>query len=138
MTEATGSCHCGQVTYGVAGPVVQVVACHCGLCRGMTGAAFSAYVVVQTEHFRLTRGRDALAGYAVSERTTRHFCSHCGTPIYNANPATYKGLTMLYLGTLAGHERLAPRINLFCESKLAWVKASEASKSFERAPVGAG
>ena len=138
MTETTGSCHCGQIKYSVAGPVVQVVACHCGLCRGMTGAAFATYVVVQTEHFHVTRGRESLAGYAVSERTTRHFCSHCGTPIYNSNPATYEGLTMLYLGTLVGHERFAPRIDLFCESKLPWVSVNEASKRFERAPVRAG
>ncbi len=138
MIETTGACHCGQVAYRVAGPVVQVVACHCGLCRGMTGAAFSAYVVVQNDHFCLTRGQETLANYALSERTTRHFCSHCGTPIYNANPATYQGLTMLYLGTLAGHEQLAPRINLFCESKLPWVTLNEASKRFERAAVRAG
>lgn len=134
MTEAHGSCMCGQVKYAVLGLIVQIVACHCSLCRRMTGAAFSSYVVVKADQFAITHGQDMLASYAVTERTTRHFCTICGTPIYNSNPHTYRGLAMLYLGTIQKHEDLAPRINIFCESKLQWVNVNESSKSFPRTP----
>ena len=135
MTDTTGRCHCGQIQYSVAGPVVQVVACHCGLCRGMTGAAFSSYAVVQSDRLTVTQGRGVLAAYAVTERTTRHFCNACGTPIFNSNPCSYPGLAMLYLGTVAGHELLAPKIDLYCESRLPWVRLHESCKSFAGAPT---
>jgi hypothetical protein len=135
MTESFGSCECGQIQYKVAGPVLQVVACHCALCRSMTGAPFSSYVVVNEKHFAVTSGHEILANYAVTERTKRHFCVTCGTPIFNSNPHTYNGLAMIYLGTVVGHENLAPEISIFCESKLGWVNIHESSKSFPHAPT---
>jgi hypothetical protein len=135
MIESFGSCKCGQVQYKVAGPALQVVACHCGLCRSMTGAPFSSYVVVKEEHFAVTTTHQILANYAVTERTKRHFCVTCGTPIFNSNPHTYKGLAMIYLGTVVGHENLAPELSIYCESKLPWVDIRESSKSFSCAPT---
>lgn len=134
MNELIGGCKCGQIQYRVDGPALQVVACHCGMCRAMTGAAFSAYVVVREDQFSVRQGRESMARYAVTERTHRHFCATCGTPLFNSNPETYAGLTMLYLGTVAGHAQLAPRVDIFCEDKLPWVSVHAASKSFPRAP----
>jgi hypothetical protein len=130
MSELSGNCKCGQVQYRVASPTVQVVACHCALCRSMTGAPFSSYVVVRDKDFYVITGNDSLTGYMVTERTKRYFCSHCGTPIFNSNPHTYKGLAMLYLGTVHAHETLVPGISIYCESKLPWVSIPESSRSF--------
>ena len=137
MNQLIGNCKCGQVQYSVAGSVLQVVVCHCNMCRQMTGSAFSSYVVVQDTNLTFTQGQKMLASYSVTEQTTRHFCTTCGTPIFNSNPATYSGLAMLYLGTLDGHETLSPRIDIFCESKLPWVRINEASKCFSRSPRNA-
>jgi hypothetical protein len=101
----------------------------------MTGAPFSSYVVVKEEHFAVTTTHEVLANYAVTERTKRHFCVTCGTPIFNSNPHTYKGLAMIYLGTVAGHENLAPELSIYCESKLPWVDIRESGKRFPRAPT---
>jgi hypothetical protein len=135
MSELFGGCRCGQVQYKLVGPIVQVVACHCGLCRSMTGAPLSSYAVVKEEHVAFTDSRAALASYAVTEHTNRHFCVTCGTPLFNSNPHAYRGLTMLYLGTVQGHERLTPGINIYCESKLSWVHLPESSKNFSRNPT---
>ena len=134
MNEITGGCKCGETGFSVAGPALQVVTCHCGMCRSLTGAAFSTYVVVREEHFAVVKGSDKLANYQVTDRTSRYFCSTCGTSLFNSNPETYKGLRMLYLGTVQGSERFEPRINIFCESKLPWVTLHESSKSFRRTP----
>ena len=129
-----GRCICGQVKYSVSGPVLQVVACHCTLCRRMSGSAFSSYVVVKEQDFSVDHGKEGLTSYEVTDRTTRHFCAKCGTPVFNLNPTMYAGLAMLYLGTLEGHEDNAPRINIFCESKLPSVTTNEQSKSFPQTP----
>jgi hypothetical protein len=84
-----GNCKCGQVSFNAEGPALQVVTCHCGMCRGMTGAAFSTYVVVREVQFKIIEDLEQIASYLVTDRTSRHFCSVCGTPIFNANPVTY-------------------------------------------------
>ena len=136
MNQITGSCKCGEIGFNVDGPALQIVTCHCGMCRSLTGAAFSTYVVVREEHFTVTAGLEKLANYEVTDKTRRYFCRACGTSLFNSNPETYKGLKMLYFGTVRGNEHLEPRINIFCESKLPWVTLNESSKSFHRAPSG--
>ncbi len=135
MIEPFGSCKCGQVQYKVSNRALQVVACHCRMCRSMTGAPLSSYVVVKEEHFAVTSGHEVLSSYAVSDRTKRYFCATCGTPIFNSNPHTYKGLAMLYLGTVADHENIVPELSIYCEGKLPWVNIHESSKSFPQAPT---
>jgi hypothetical protein len=100
----------------------------------MTGAAFSTYVVVRAAQLAVTGNPAQLAAYQVTDRTRRFFCRACGTPLFNVNPETYKGLSMLYLGTVQGHESLEPTVQLFCESKLSWTTLHEAARSFSRAP----
>ncbi|KQQ86600.1 GFA family protein [Massilia sp. Leaf139] len=134
MEASSGGCTCGQIQYSIGGPALQLVACHCGMCRRMTGAPFSSYLVVKEAQFDVTAADDSLASYAVTERATRHFCRRCGTPVFNTNPHTYTGLVMLYLGTVQGHETLVPGVAIFCEDKLPWVSLPEAAKPFAAAP----
>jgi hypothetical protein len=132
MNEIHGGCACGQVLYEVCSTPLQVVACHCRLCRSMNGAPFSAYAVVRQKDFRLTAGE--VSSYQATERTTKHFCRACGTPIFNSNPTIYKGLTMVYVGTTEDPQRHVPVMNIFCESKLEWVEPNAGSKVFSKSP----
>ncbi|MFZ6741862.1 GFA family protein [Undibacterium sp. JH2W] len=135
MQTISGACSCEKIFYHCPSPALQVVICHCGLCRRMTGAPLSAYVVVQAAELCFTRGQAALSAYPVTAQTTRHFCRHCGTPVYNSNPEKYAGLAMLYLGTVAVHEELAPRLALYCESQLSWLQVSDDCRQFAQAPT---
>jgi hypothetical protein len=135
MNRITGGCKCGHVSFSANEPVLQVVTCHCEMCRRLTGAVSSTYVVVREEQFKIDGGREHLASYQLTVRTSRHFCSICGTPLFNSNPVTYKGLLMLYFGIVYGNEQLEPSINIFCESKLPWVTVQASSKSFPRTPA---
>ena len=127
-----GSCACGTITYR-AGEPLQFVNCHCNLCRSINGSAFSSYVVEKADAVDFS-GSEELQGYTATDRSTKHFCSKCGTPIYNSNPATYPGLVMLYLGTLADARELKPGINIFCSRKLSWVDGLASQPSFPEAP----
>ena len=98
----------------------------------MSGGPFSVYVVVREKDFHLAAGETSR--YRATDRTTKHFCACCGTPVFNANPATYKGLAMLYVGTTEDPKRYEPRMNIFCESKLAWVTPNAGSQLFSRSP----
>jgi hypothetical protein len=130
-----GSCHCGAVRYCLEGDIVSVVNCHCGLCRGLSGSAFTSYIVVKEADLALKQGESSLSSYNVTETATKHFCRECGTPMFNSNPVKYPSLRMVYLGTASSVAELVPRINVFCESKLPWVESIGSLKSFAAAPV---
>lgn len=98
----------------------------------MSGGPFSVYVVVREKDFRLAAGDTSR--YRATDRTTKHFCGSCGTPVFNANPVTYKGLAMLYVGTTEDPRSYEPRMNIFCESKLEWVTPNAGSQLFSRSP----
>ena len=119
MKKMTGSCNCGDIRYEVSGDAKNIVNCHCGLCRKMNGAAFSTYVVVLESDFTLLGGE--LRTCSVSDNATKSVCRHCATPILNENPK-YKGLTILYLGSLDEPEALVPQVNIYCESQVSWLE----------------
>lgn len=128
-----GSCKCGSVKF-VAGDPLQVVNCHCNLCRSINGSAFSSYVVTRLSEFKVETDNTALGAYAAGEHAIKHFCSTCGTPIYNNNAVKYPGLAMVHLGVLKEHDQMNPAMNIYCSSKLNWVDAISAIHSFAEAP----
>ena len=135
VSFTTGSCHCGKVQYALRGDIVSVVNCHCGLCRSLSGTAFTSYVVVRELNFRVEQGQQFLASYAATPKATKHFCIACGTPLFNTNPIDYPSLVMVYLGTAAATAELTPRVNVYRESMLPWVDKLEGIKSFSQAAV---
>lgn len=124
-----GGCKCGAVSY-TADEALRLVNCHCCLCRSINGGAFSSYVVVKAEGFTASFG-DSLGSVAVGESAIKHFCRDCGTPVFNTNPERYPGYTMLYFGTVEGHEALEPSLNIYCSSELDWVETLGSLPSFD-------
>ncbi len=120
MNQLAGSCNCGDIQYEVTGLVKKVLNCHCNLCRKMNGAAFSTYAVVLASDFNLLAGQ--LKHHQVSENATKHFCGKCGTPVYNSNPK-FAGLNILHIGSLDCVLDRVPEVNIYCDSKLAWLDA---------------
>ncbi|MFZ6871652.1 GFA family protein [Undibacterium sp. Di27W] len=135
MQTISGRCSCGNISYHYPAAPLQVVTCHCGMCRRMTGAAMSSYVVVKAAELVFTQGQDALKTYAVTAHTKRHFCGECGTPLFNANTEKYAGLAMLYLGTVDAHQDLTPHLALFCENQLSWLQLTADCRQFAQAPT---
>jgi hypothetical protein len=93
-----GACICGAVNYRLNADIRNIVNCHCNFCRAHSGAAFSTYAALPHAALEITKGADALGKYQVDDGQ-KHFCSHCGTPIFNLN-AQYPGACMIYFGTL--------------------------------------
>ncbi|MFO6423331.1 GFA family protein [Motilimonas sp. KMU-193] len=125
----TGACHCQSVKYEIHGDIKKIVNCHCQLCRGMNGAAFSTYAVALQSDFKLVAGE--LAHFNVTDNATKHFCPTCGTAIFNRN-AKLAGLNMLYFGTIQAATAMKPDVNVFCESKLDWLAQVLDAPCFEQ------
>ncbi len=131
MQKLTGSCNCGAVQYQVTGDIKNIVNCHCNICRKMNGSAFSTYVAVSGDDFKLLNGK--LKRHKVSSHAEKNFCGQCGTPIFNSNPK-YAGLKILHFGSLDNSINLEPKINIYCESRLDWLDKLPEITSLEQGP----
>ena len=75
-----GGCLCGGVRYEVAGPLRDVVLCHCAMCRKTHGHV-GAYTATPKDALRLVETR-TLRWYASSDFARRGFCCECGASLF--------------------------------------------------------
>ena len=78
--RARGQCLCGAVRYEIAGPLRDVVLCHCAMCRRVHGH-IGAYTAAAKADLRLTEAR-GLAWYRSSGVAQRGFCAGCGSALF--------------------------------------------------------
>lgn len=94
MTEMTGRCLCGAVTYAARDVEQEYKACHCGMCRRWGGGPAFAVHVGSVEF----RGEENIRRYDSSAWAERGFCVRCGSNLfYRLKPG---GTPILWLGTL--------------------------------------
>jgi hypothetical protein len=77
--RATGGCLCGAVRYEVAGPLRDVVVCHCGRCLRSHGHAAAYSACAQAD---LVLVRDAALRWYESDDRARGFCGDCGASLF--------------------------------------------------------
>jgi hypothetical protein len=81
MSETlNGSCLCGGIEYEVRDPKALAY-CHCSRCQRWTGSSLAG-VVVDKDNFTVTKGQDLVKRYE-SQLAPRHFCSNCGSSLYD-------------------------------------------------------
>ena len=110
MSNVTGGCLCGAITYSVSGPLRPVIACHCTQCRKTSGhhvAATSA-----------ARGDISINGtvtwYASSETAKRGFCAVCGSNLFWDGDGQNLSI---FAGTLDGDADIKLAGHIFCADK---------------------
>lgn len=80
MTEPTGGCLCGAVTYVVDGPLRDVLHCHCVNCRKVSGN-FVASSGSATSDLAITDDAGRLRWYDLGY-ASYGFCSTCGSSLF--------------------------------------------------------
>lgn len=75
-----GSCLCRAVTFEVRGELKPPDACHCSICRKVSGHFWSS-TDLPREAITI-RGEDKIAWYRSSEKVRRGFCSVCGSALF--------------------------------------------------------
>jgi hypothetical protein len=123
MSELSGHCLCGGVTYTCSAEPMMVVNCHCTHCQRQSGAAFSTNVVVPRDALEVSG--DSLSEYATTSTdegkpTRRLFCSNCGSPI--ASLAEYlPDVAFIKAGTLDDTSPVKPGMDAWVSSAQSWV-----------------
>ena len=130
-----GGCHCGKITYEADIDPDKAGLCHCTDCQTLTSSAFSLFVPVPKEKFRL-RGEPRIYVKTAESgnRRAQAFCPECGTRIYASaekDPLVFN----LRLGTVRQRAALSPRAQIWCRSALPWVNGLSSVPQHAKQPM---
>jgi len=93
------------------------------MCRALQGTDYSTWVAVEAKQFTIEAGEEYLTHYQVNERSSKRFCSHCGTGVYGINGQHFSEYKMVPLGTVRHYSsELKPKIQAYTKDKAEWVQ----------------
>lgn len=128
----TGRCLCGAVRYSVAGPIRDVLVCHCRECRRWAGRAWAA-TAARVEDFQVTEGRGLrwMESPASSASARRGFCRGCGASLFWQAPA--RDTISFSPGTLDDATGLVLAAHIWLEQASPWERPADGLPCFPRA-----
>lgn len=101
---------------------------------------FASNFVVDDKYLTHARGQDNLTSFGQSKtvkagnKMTNYFCKTCGTLMYRIG-AGFPGQSIMRIGTVDDftlHDtKLKPRVELFCEDRVAWLSPAKGIKQAE-------
>lgn len=127
--QTNGSCHCGAIKFQVTGPVHRFTHCHCPDCRKINGAPHSSNIVVNTDGFRITAGKENLTDYESSPGKFRAFCRTCGAHVFariNYKPE----ITIVRAGLIDGDPGIRPQNHIWVSHKAPWHEITDSLTQF--------
>ena len=130
MTE--GRCLCGALRYEIDGPIVDLVHCHCSMCRKHHGTPFATWAAAPAAGFRWVGDTSTLASYRSSENGHRDFCSVCGSVA--PMPVEAHGIVIAPAGNLDGDLGAQPSKHMFVGSKASWYEITDGLPQHEEYP----
>lgn len=136
MSDISGSCLCGAVTYSSDAEPAMTVVCHCKDCQRQSGSPFSVNVLVPDDQVKMEG--ETLTQFVINgdsgEKVTRNFCNRCGSPLSTVLDG-FGGLAAIKSGTLKDSSWVEPGIQIWCDSKQTWATLDE---SIQKAPRNPG
>lgn len=133
LTE--GGCLCGQVRYRFSGAPLLTAVCHCRDCQKQSGSAFGIVAAVPGAAFELAGTVKVFENTGeTGRRVERQFCPECGSPILSLIEPL-PDLVLIKAGTLDDPSALAPSIEVFCDSALAFVPAIQGTEKHARSNI---
>lgn len=127
----TGKCHCGAIRYEAEGTPEHHAICHCGDCRGWSGAPMVGWIAFREDQVTIT-GEPMT--YHSSEHGERQFCGACGTGLFYRNAAMLPGIVDIQSGTLDAPEAQAPGAQIMVKDRLGWAPGIAALPEFAAYP----
>jgi hypothetical protein len=128
----TGRCGCGAVTYQMKTAPMFVHCCHCSECQRQTGAAYVLNAIIEADRVEVQGPITEHELSTPSEKgqiITR--CSACGVAVFSSYMIRLGKLKYVRVGTLDDPDQCAPNVQIFTNSKQAWVPLSESIPIFD-------
>ncbi|GAA5524793.1 hypothetical protein Maes01_01352 [Microbulbifer aestuariivivens] len=100
------------------------------MCRSLSGADYSSWVVIPSAQFSIRSGQDDIAHYQASENFSKSFCKNCGSTISCVNDDKFPGHIYLAKGGITSEFDMPAQIQVFTEFKARWVTLDESIPVF--------
>lgn len=119
IEEIHGSCLCGGIQYSLTQKPIEILNCHCKMCRKSNGCAYATWAGVYRDHLVLRDEGDILQKYQSSKEVTRSFCKRCGSALFFDHEKD--ALIWATVGTIdTDEEDLAATTHIYVGSKAPW------------------
>ena len=134
MSEFTGSCHCGEISYTFSGEPLRQVNCHCKNCQKTSGGPYLANIFV-SEDTLLIKGSPKVYQHLADSgnQMTKKFCGNCGAQMFSLGSGR-PGIVIIRGGTIDNLEIIQPTLNIFVSSKIPSTPLDESLSTFEKMP----
>ena len=130
----TGHCLCGAVRLEIAGEFLHAYYCHCSRCRRASASSFATNGFVRAEDLRVAGGEEALGVLETTPGVFRHFCTRCGSQLFNRNEHVPQ-IRSVRLGVIDGDPGIRPSMHIFVGSKAPWTQIADGLPTFIEANV---
>lgn len=135
MSDISGACLCGAVTYSTDAEPAMTAVCHCSDCQKQTGSPFSVNVLVPGDQVKMEG--ETLTQYVINgdsgQKVVRNFCNRCGSPLSTVLDA-FDGLAAIKSGTLTDSSWVKPTIEIWCDAKQPWAEIDGSLPQADRNP----
>jgi hypothetical protein len=116
MTDRTGHCLCGAVSFTAREMEDTFSTCYCDMCQRWAGGPFSG-VSVKTENLEI-EGHAHIGTVQSSGFAQRSFCTKCGASLwYKLTAGQYVGNTSISVGLLDNRTGLTVKTEYFVDYK---------------------
>ncbi len=134
MSEYTGSCHCGEISYTFSGEPLRQVNCHCKNCQKTSGGPYLANIFVSEDNLLIKGSPKVYQHLADSgNQMTKKFCGNCGAQMFSLGSGR-PGIVIIRGGTIDNLEIIQPTLNIFVSSKIPSTPLDESLSTFEKMP----
>lgn len=134
MTERTGRCLCGAVSFKLATEPMVARICWCRDCQHLAGNG-TVNLVVAADGLTVS---GTLAEYtrtaASGNEVTRQFCPTCGTHLFGKSDARPQ-FRIVRAGNLDDPSSIAPGMNIWAASAPTWACLDPAIERIEQQPI---
>ncbi|WP_265571723.1 GFA family protein [Sphingomicrobium nitratireducens] len=135
--QVTGRCFCEDIEYEAEIDPALVGVCHCRDCQVMSGSAFRMVGAIDPSTLRFTRGQPTTFDKTADSGGIRRmlFCGRCGTHLFalpgNDSATPYASLRV---STSDQFDRLPPKWEVYCCSKVSWLEPLDGAVQCDRMP----
>ncbi len=134
MTERTGRCLCGAITFHIAAEPLSARICWCRDCQHLA-ANGTVNMLVPADALVISGTLTAHTKQAASgNEVTREFCPSCGTHLF-ARSSGRPGVRVVRTGNLDDPSSIRPGTNIWASSAPGWACLDPEMERVERQPV---
>jgi hypothetical protein len=134
MTQISGKCLCGNISYSSDTEIKMMANCHCSDCRSVTGAAYGTLVFVEADAVEI-RGEPKIFKHTSDSGAAMQklFCGDCGSQLFGKN-SNRPSMLSIRAGGLDDNSFVKPTVNVYLSSKLESTPIDSGLRGFEKMP----